>query len=319
MKQGLWQKVVVAGLLFMALILWVNPTRLIDQLHIVTLPVLLVMAGGVILGQFNNILSQHVALQPIKRVPFRKLLPHSLASWVSELFLPGKLGVFTLALFLQKEGVRLGESTGVILILRLLNAGLAFFLAMFAVGHFLNVQGVWSAFAGVFLAFIGVYVAFFTHSGRSFFKKYILGKYSVSFEGFAAGLAKVTRDTWTMLGLILLSVTFVIVQGFFNYWMFSLSGYELNLLTIIPLIALVQILVQIPITINGLGIREGLLVLFFSQLGVPGEVTLVLVATSMAMAYVIALLVSWTVLHEIPTTMDWKKWTKGFGNAKTRE
>ena len=113
-----------------------------------------------------------------------------------------------------------------------------------------------------------------------------------------------------MISLIILSAAFVIIQGYFNYWMFSLSGYELNIFTIIPLLALVQILVQIPVTINGWGIREGLLVLFFSQLGAPAEVTLLLVATSMAVAYVTALLVSWTVLGEIPPTFDWKKMSR---------
>ncbi|MEK6902256.1 MAG: lysylphosphatidylglycerol synthase domain-containing protein, partial [archaeon] len=290
MDAGVVKKGVIAAILLILLVLWVNPSRLIEQLHLVTLPVLLVMIGSVVIGQLINIFSQYVALQPIKPISLMKMLPHSLASWVSELFLPGKLGMFTLALFLQKEGIRLGESTSIILLLRLLGAALAFFLGTFAIGHFLNVQGVWSAFAAVFVVFIAIYVVFFTPKGRGFFKKYILGKYSLPFEGFSAGLSKVIRNRWTMLALMLLTIAYAVVQGIFNYWMFSLSGYELNIFTIITLLALVQILVQIPITINGLGIREGLLVLFFSSMGVPGEVTLVLVATNIAVAYIVALL-----------------------------
>ncbi len=310
MNRDQLSKVAIGAVLFILLIIWINPSRLLSQLHLVTIPVLLVMFGGVVLGQFVNILSQYVALQPVKQLSFLKILPHSLASWVSELFLPGKLGVFTLAVFLQKEGVRIGESTSIILLLRLINAGLAFFLATFAISGFLNISGVWSAFVGVFVVLVGIYGVFFTNTGRNFFKKNVLGKYSLPFEGFAAGLSKVTRDKGTMISLIILSAAFVIIQGYFNYWMFSLSGYELNIFTIIPLLALVQILVQIPVTINGWGIREGLLVLFFSQLGAPAEVTLLLVATSMAVAYVTALLVSWTVLGEIPPTFDWKKMSR---------
>ena len=63
--------------------------------------------------------------------------------------------------------------------------------------------------------------------------------------------------------------------GAFSLWLYYLMfGYTLPFSLVIGLYAVLQLVELLPISINSLGVREGMLVFLFSIVGVPGEVSL---------------------------------------------
>jgi uncharacterized protein (TIRG00374 family) len=63
--------------------------------------------------------------------------------------------------------------------------------------------------------------------------------------------------------------------GIFSAYLISLSlGYSMNFLIFCTLFSIVLLVSMIPISINGLGVREGTLVFLFASMGMPKEIAL---------------------------------------------
>jgi uncharacterized protein (TIRG00374 family) len=71
-----------------------------------------------------------------------------------------------------------------------------------------------------------------------------------------------------------LSLCLVVLGGVSIWLYYYMFGYTLNIFLVIGLYAVVQLVELIPISINGIGVREGMLVLLFMTAGVPGEVSI---------------------------------------------
>jgi glycosyltransferase 2 family protein len=80
---------------------------------------------------------------------------------------------------------------------------------------------------------------------------------------------------------ILLSSTLLILLFQFAtivnvYFVFKAYGFDIPLYFHISLYPIISILSMIPITISGLGVREGFFVFFYNQLGVPAEMAVII-------------------------------------------
>lgn len=68
---------------------------------------------------------------------------------------------------------------------------------------------------------------------------------------------------------------FFILFGVISLWIYyAMFGFTLNFFVVLGFYPIIQIISMLPISINGLGIREGILVFLFSTLGVPAEISL---------------------------------------------
>ncbi|CCQ50019.1 lysylphosphatidylglycerol synthase transmembrane domain-containing protein [Crocosphaera watsonii] len=72
-----------------------------------------------------------------------------------------------------------------------------------------------------------------------------------------------------VIGIVYLSITATIYQGFFT----NLSDIEVNFWLIVGALASIYILTNIPITVNGIGLREQLHYLLFAVIGIPKELS----------------------------------------------
>lgn len=96
------------------------------------------------------------------------------------------------------------------------------------------------------------------------------------------------RKTW--VGVMLISLIFQVV-GILYYYLVALSlSLQISFVTFFILIPLITIVTLVPISVGGIGVKEGMFVLLFSQFGVSTESALLisLIGTALYMVFVLA-------------------------------
>jgi hypothetical protein len=94
------------------------------------------------------------------------------------------------------------------------------------------------------------------------------------------------RPSWRILGIIGLSFVFQLNTVWISYIYSSAIGIDVGLDQLLMIIPVAYLLEMIPISINGIGVREGALTLLFGQLGLAPEHGLALGLTISVMRYV---------------------------------
>lgn len=213
-------------------------------------------------------LNFRILLLPLKKkIPFHRLFYYSVLSWSFGLFIPGKVGEFSLIPLLKKEGISLGHGSVISL---LDNLATFLLLATFSIIGFLIFFNLQITLVLVFLLFLlASFFIFFiiTKRGRGLIKSYFLRKYSIRFQGFSKFLFYYLKKQKALL-------TLNIILTFFKWFAHSLIIYILFLgynqkisLFYIFLISSVLIIISlIPISISGFGVRESAAVLIYTSI-----------------------------------------------------
>ena len=109
---------------------------------------------------------------------------------------------------------------------------------------------------------------------RNFIKKWILRKYAHHFAGFSKTLISYEREN---KGLALLNMIFTLVQivvSALSAKMIFLSlGTHISLFTLILVSGLETLSNSIPITVNGIGVKQAIGIYVFSAIGVSPVIT----------------------------------------------
>ena len=82
------------------------------------------------------------------------------------------------------------------------------------------------------------------------------------------------EDVKWWLTIITLSLLFQIGLAWINDLLFLSIGIDIPWIDLLMIITLISVITMLPISVNGLGVREGCYVLFFKELGVPAEISL---------------------------------------------
>lgn len=64
-----------------------------------------------------------------------------------------------------------------------------------------------------------------------------------------------------------------VIRCLLFYFLYRSFGYEVNFAYFLIFIPIVYLIVHLPVSVNGIGIREGALMFFFGTVGVPAEVS----------------------------------------------
>ena len=219
-----------------------------------------------------------------KKVSYLKMFKYHLLSLSVSLFIPGKMGQFSLVYLLRKRGIKLGDCTVIVLLDKILTL---ISLSIFAIiGFFIFLPVADAIKSAVIIFLIGSVSLFFIlhKSGRFFVRKFILRKYSKRFKGFSKTFKLFytkhifrvsTNFTITMIKMVLSAL---VIQFFF-----LAVGTRINILYVLLITPMGVIASFIPLSINGIGIRESVVVVMYSLLGIN--------AASVVGAYLLNLLV----------------------------
>ncbi|MEK6808429.1 MAG: lysylphosphatidylglycerol synthase transmembrane domain-containing protein, partial [Nanoarchaeota archaeon] len=220
---------------------------------------------------------------------FFKTLKYFLRSFSLGLFVPAKLGEVSFIYFLNKEGIEVGKASAIFVIDKLVTL-----ITLLLVG----VVGIIILFNGEqrisVMAFLGISVSvglFFIMSnfGRGLVKRFILRKYSDVFAGFSKTFFYYLKEK---TNVVILNFFLSIIRWTFGamsvYIMFLSLNYEPKFFYVWIIKPLTIIVSLIPITIAGLGVREGSAIFLFGIINIPPNITASVYFTFTAINYLLA-------------------------------
>jgi len=239
----------------------VNPILFILSL-IIDLILLFIIAYGI-----------KVLFDTLKPIKINEWLAIYIPSFLSGLVLPGRAGDITTTLLAKKKGFEYGQSTTLILIDKLIT--LIIFIPISAIGifTFLNTKEIYYGIGISILLILGI-LSLYTNLGRKILKR-ILGKYAEKFKGFNKTFKEeIKYHKKSLLINIFLTTLRPIINGIIIILLLMSLGYNLGLLDAIIISSISFIVSIIPITPNGLGLREGIGTILLFQVGIPYEASI---------------------------------------------
>jgi uncharacterized membrane protein YbhN (UPF0104 family) len=249
----------------------IGPTKILQtvaSLNCSYLPIIIGLYGiTLIIGGFKLwILLRAVT----KTIPVARVLIYSMLSWSVGLFTPGKVGEFSAVYFLRREGLEIGKGIGIVLIDKFITtstliicSGLGMFI-LFDIKYII-------LFLFVSVAGLGaVYLLTF------FSDKIGSEKLSTWLRDLRFSLRECFQNN---KGLLLINSIMTLgkwcITGLAFYMVFASLGSSYNVLLIIIISMTIIIINIIPVTLNGLGLKEIAAVYFFGMINVPQDVAVV--------------------------------------------
>src|SRR3989338_2179430 len=189
-----------------------------------------------------------------RKMSFSDLFSYYLYARIGSLFLPGRLGDFTMVYFTKRDKISYGESVAVLLFDKVITFFVFSVLGAFGVLLLLKRNIFWYV-ALLFLAVLVVLIALFSPAVRNFVKKRF--QKAKLFKGFNSTFMTILQKHHFAVFLNLVNtIVRIIVFSITVYFVYLSLGVTVPLLSIVLIEAIISLLIMIPITINGMGIKE---------------------------------------------------------------
>ncbi|MDD5254385.1 MAG: lysylphosphatidylglycerol synthase transmembrane domain-containing protein [Candidatus Nanoarchaeia archaeon] len=197
-----------------------------------------------------------------ERIRFDLFFKSYLLSWSYGLFLPGRLGEFSIALFLKKYSVRYENSIFAMILDKLITVFVLILFSLFVLPELFSFK------IGIYLLVgfgILVLVLFII------FKEWVVRRYMKYFGMFRN---YIKNSSGLIIVNFLLTIFKWIVVGIAFWFIFRGFGFSIDLVTVVLLNMAILLLSSLPITISGWGIREGAAIVLYGPCGLIKEVVL---------------------------------------------
>lgn len=225
------------------------------------------------LSVFIAVMNLYVLFYPLQKIDPKKFLQYFFASRITSLIFLGRLGEFSLSYYLKGENINLGRGMAVVVTDKLITVTISMILGIIAVSVFMKGQHITAFLLYVFLMLM-LFVLLLSSRSREFIKKWILRKYAKHFAGFSKTLFLYEQEH---RNLVLLNMIFTLVRmmvlALSAKAMFLALETDIPLLTLILVSGLETLSNSIPLTVNGLGIKQAIGVYVFSAIGVSPVIT----------------------------------------------
>lgn len=276
--------VLIAFLIYKA-----NPLNLLDVIQRAN-PGWLLLSGLLFIAVIiYTSLSLRILFNVLVKIPFFRWIRYYIPAYSFGMVLPGKLGEFSIAYFLKKENIRLGESLAIMLMEKIISLIVAVIIAFFGFKLlFVNFNMYYYLVAILFLICCGIFAL--SKHGR-FIAKKMLGKYALTLSGFSSAVSKIWRLNKCLIFIngIMLAIRFFFIAFVFRLYFLAL-GLDIPLIQMVPIFAITALASLLPITPNGIGVRESIGVALFIKLGVAMEFTLGAFMLDLLFNYITAIL-----------------------------
>ena len=226
-----------------------------------------------------------VIVSPFAKIPYWRVFRYHTLTWAAGTFVPGRIGEFGLVYFLKDHGILFGEGTAITVLDRLVTlltlgifsvAGLFVFLAPTqAISYFLTLV--------IILGMIFFIV--FSKIGRKIIAR-LLGGFAINFRGFSRTLLSLITKRWKIV-LLNFILTFIkwILMTLLVYVLLLSFGVKANFFFVFLANVTTMIISLVPITINGIGLKESAAVLLYSKIGIDPGITLSVYLLTLVLAY----------------------------------
>lgn len=230
-----------------------------------------------------------ISVWPFKKMRFWTAVRYYFFSWAVGFLGPGKIGEFSIIPLLQKQGLSAGEATASAVLNKVIT--LATLLLLSGIG-LLVFFGISYAFqiilAGAAILAVSSFF-FWSATGRNWLKK-ILGKKSAWFLGFGTAIDSYFSKHKGIVALnVLVTIAQWVALAVFTLVLFWGFGFFPNFWDVIFVACISSVLSLIPITPNGIGVREVAYTFLAGLAGWPATTTVSVIAVSIVIHYAIVI------------------------------
>lgn len=216
-----------------------------------------------------------IMVRPFYAVPFSAMLNYFLISnRIASLFLPGRLGEYSITLLLKKgHHVPIGVSAAAVTIDKVITLIISCVIGVVGLFSFFG-QSLALRAAGFALLFCAVIVFCFLPWSRRFIRTRILGKYASHLSGFYTTFSSYWREhRAALLFNTVVTLIRVVVIALSAFFMFAAVGVFPSVLVIIAIGGVETISTILPVTFNGLGVKQSVGVYLYYLAGVDPALT----------------------------------------------
>lgn len=223
-----------------------------------------------------------VLSRKIADISFKKATISLLAGSAIGLFTPGKIGELSRMLFLRVKEKR--TMIGITLYDRLSDLYAIFFLAVAGSLYMFYISGAYFPILLISSALISslTILLFFPNTIAGFISKIYSDRRPPFFKEIYPRNASITevyegfsykrKDIFISLGLALIIFLVSYLQGFI---ILKGVGYEIPYYLFVIFFSLIALITVLPISISGIGVREGAAVLILSKYGIPADAAVI--------------------------------------------
>ncbi len=291
----------LSSVLILVLIVLSDPVQLLERVRSLSLEIIGLLLGMLILQLFILCLVYWRVIRmfsDIKLIPFAQ---HYLMGWSTEFFLPGKLGAFSIAYLLRKEKVPLGVGVASVMFIKFMT--LALMMGIIVLGlpsQFYKGLDVTTALGLVALALILFAAIFFTMPGRSFMRRIMARFGAEKFAGFGHALTRLWKNPVMLIqtgaGLFLSMLVGATILSL----VYGSYGFSVSVIQLLVILSLALLAGAIPISLNGIGVKEGITVLLLVQLGVPISLAVTISAVNSGIGLLFGFVLGVVLAHALP-------------------
>ncbi len=261
----------------------------LSNINLLVFPIAILLDIVVVaIGAFNT----HLIINKLeKKIKLRDITKYTFIGWALGHYTPSKIGEFSLALFLRKYKINIGKTTAAVLvdiIITIIVLTVMGFLGLITILNMGLKNLIIYALIIITLSLI-IYLAIISKYGRDFIKKYILKKYSKIFKGFYESIKIISKEYYIITINVILTILKFIISSIVTLLIFLALGEKVPLIPIILITAITVLISTIPITINGLGLKETSAVYFYSLIYVKPEVVISVYVTHTIIQYIISI------------------------------
>jgi len=210
------------------------------------------------------------------KIKFTEWIKYFLMTHAVSMVVPGKLGQLSLIYFIRDKGINIGSSTALLIVDKIISViifGLIAVVGLFLMSEEIYVNANIILIGCLLLILVGTLFMFSNYSRKLI--KFVFGKYKIHFDEFFNTLINLTQNHKSNL---IINILITLIRPMFNglviLLLFRSLGYNVGLIYSTLVSSLTIIASIIPITPNGLGIREGIGVFLFSRINLPLEASL---------------------------------------------
>ena len=279
------------GLIILALLIdYVGFGRVYDTLvsmNLYYLPlIILIFILNFIIGAMNI----KIFIDPLKhKLGFWKIFKYSFFSWSVGLFIPGKIGEFSLIYFLKKDKIPMGESLVIAILDKVITLIVLVIISSFFFFFFSNQMKGFLFFFFFFILIASFFLLVLSPDIRGMIKRYILKKHSKLFKGFSKTFIYYLKNKKKIIFINFL-LTFLkwITASLIIFFLFKSFSQSINFFNVFIINATIIIISLIPLSISGLGTMELSAIFFYQHVGISNDITFTVYLAARLLSYLFA-------------------------------
>lgn len=272
-------RVIISFLVIVSLIYFVGIEKLFESITKIKIEYFVLVLTLFIFSMF---LITMAVLSITKTRRFYELFKFKTISWSTGMFLPGKIGEMSFPFLLKKLNIPTKKAFAIFLIDRFVSFSIIGFFSVLAIVKYSKINIDWN-YLIIFIIIFAVMLAI-----KNKIKKFDTVKKIFLFLNEIESYLKTEKKA------IFVNYFFSFINFVLMFWItqiiFSSIGVKVSLIDVALISSLALFIGLIPITINGLGIREGTLVYLYSLVGIEPEYSILVAFVFLISSYFMATL-----------------------------